>query len=159
MAALTQFSARLSRLLILLLLLITTSVVLLRYGFGIGSIALQEAMVYCHGAAFSLAFAYTLNQDEHVRVDIFYQRFSTVQKAWVNLFGIVVFALPFCLFLLYSGYRLFDNAWAIKEASSEPGGLPFVYLLKGLIPLSMLLLILELVALLKQAIAQVVRGS
>lgn len=159
MVAFTQFSARLSQLLIFLLLLITASVVLLRYGFGVGSIALQEAMVYCHGAAFSLAFAYTLNQDEHVRVDIFYQRFSKVQKAWVNLFGIVVFALPFSLFLLYSGYNFFENAWVIKEASSEPGGLPFVYLLKGLIPLSMFLLILELANQIKQAVGKVAKGS
>jgi TRAP-type mannitol/chloroaromatic compound transport system permease small subunit len=110
-------------------------------------------MTYCHGAAFLLALAYTLKHDEHVRVDIFYQRFGPVQKAWVNAIGIIVFALPFTAFLLFSGAEFFIKAWAIKEGSAEPGGLPFVYLLKGLIPLSMLLLVLELLLQLKKSLA------
>ena len=131
--------------LILLMMLTTFLVVVLRYGFGIGSIALQEAISYCHAFAFLVGAAYTLQQDEHVRVDIFYQNFSTQQKAWVNCLGIVVFLLPLCGFLLFSSWHMFVSAWEIREGSPDPGGLPFLYLFKGLVPASMVLLILQAV--------------
>jgi TRAP-type mannitol/chloroaromatic compound transport system permease small subunit len=141
MDKISQLCGKLAAVLIFLLLLICVFVVVLRYGFSMGSIALQEAMIYCHGAAFLLALAYTLQQDEHVRVDIFYQHFSPQQKAWVNALGIIFLSLPFCAFTAYFGAQFFLNALAIEEASAEAGGLAFVYLLKGLIPLSMILLL------------------
>lgn len=143
-----QWSSHISAWLLLAMMLLSCLVVLLRYGFGIGFIALQEAVNYCHGTAFLLGTAYTLQQDEHVRVDIFYQRFNATQKAWVDALGTLVFILPFASFLLYCSWSFFFNAWQIKESSPEPGGLSFLYLYKGLLPLATLLLILQAVALL-----------
>ena len=128
---------------ILVMMLITFLVVVLRYGFGIGSIALQEAISYCHAFAFLVGAAYTLQQDDHVRVDIFYQRFSHKQKAWVNTLGTLIFLLPLCGFLMVNSWHSFVSAWSIREGSPDPGGLPFLYLFKGLLPLSMGLLILQ----------------
>ncbi len=137
------WTGRLAAWVILAMMLITFLVVVLRYGFGIGSIALQEAISYCHAFAFLVGAAYTLQQDEHVRVDIFYQRFTDKQKAWVNCLGTLVFLLPLCSFLLVSSWHIFITAWEIREGSPDPGGLPFLYLFKGFLPLSMSLLILQ----------------
>lgn len=155
---LNRIALKLSAFCLLLLMLLCCTVVIMRYGFASNSIALQEAMVYCHGAAFLLAAAFTLQVDGHVRVDIFYQHFNKRQKAWVNSLGFIIFALPFIGFLLATSYFQFVDAWQIKEASPEPGGLPFVYLLKGLIPLSMLLLLLQSLLLLTGHLAAIIKA-
>lgn len=148
---LSLWSGKLVSWFILLMMIFTCLVVLLRYGLGIGSIALQEAVNYCHATAFLLGAAYTLQQDEHVRVDIFYQSFSARGKAWVNACGTIVFLIPFALFLLFTSWQFFLSAWQIREASPEPGGLPFLYLFKGLMPLAMLLLLMQALSVLGKA--------
>lgn len=129
--------------LIFAMMLISCTIVILRYGFSIGITALQESLLYLHSMAFLLGAASTLYYDEHVRVDIFYRHFNHEQKAWVNATGTLFFLLPFCLFLIYFGWQFFYAAWVFREGSAEPGGLPFVYLLKGIIPLAFILLLLQ----------------
>ena len=147
MKSLSNFSARCASWLIFSMMLLTVTTVVLRYGFNTGSIALQEMASYCHASAFLLAAAYTLRCDDHVRVDIFYAKMNPIQQAWVNALGTIFLMLPFVLFLLYVSWDYFWAAWIIKEGSAEPGGLPFIYALKFIIPLSMLLLLLEAVRL------------
>lgn len=108
-------------------------VVVLRYGFAIGSIALQESVTYMHALVFLLAAAHTLNVDEHVRVDIFYRKWSARRRAWVDLAGSLLLLLPFSLFLFAMSWGYVVDSWQRLEASPAPGGLPFVYLLKTLI--------------------------
>ena len=60
---------------------LTTCVVVLRYGFDIGSIATQETVTYMHGCVFLLGAAYALKEGAHVRVDIFYRYFSARTRA------------------------------------------------------------------------------
>lgn len=129
--------------LLLLLVLLESAVVLLRYGFDLGSIALQETVTYVHAAAFLLGAAYTLQCDKHVRVDIFYRRFSEHRKACINLFGFAVFLLPVCLFIIWQSAPYVAQAWQIREASADSGGLARVYWLKTLIPLFSALLIVQ----------------
>ena len=145
------YTGKLTGWLILLMVFLSCLIVLLRYGFAIGSIALQELLLYCHGTVFMLGAAYTLQQDEHVRVDIFYQHFSPRQKAWVNAIGTLVLLIPFCLFLLIASAWFFHAAWLMQESSSEPGGLAFVYLFKGVMPLALFLLLLQACNLLLQS--------
>ena len=121
-------------------------IVVLRYGFHIGSTALQDVLMYLHGCAFLLGAAYTLRMDDHVRVDILYRHFSTQQKAWVDASGTLFFLLPFCAFLMWFGWIFFQNAYVFKEGSAEPGGLPYVYWLKGMIPLAFVLLFLQAIS-------------
>ena len=80
--------------------LTAVSVVILRYLFSSGSIALQEAVSYLHAAVFMLAAAYTLKHDGHVRVDIIYQKLSARGRAWVDLLGTLLLLFPVCLFML-----------------------------------------------------------
>ena len=126
--------------------LLTALVVLLRYGFNIGSIAAQEAVTYMHGSLFMLGAAHALKHGDHVRVDIFYRRFSPVTQAWVNSIGTLVFLLPVCVFILGMSWDYVAESWAIRETSPEPGGIPAVFLLKTLLLLLPLLLILQGIA-------------
>lgn len=130
----------------LVMMLLTCLIVVLRYGFGIGSIALQESVLYIHAMVFMLGAAYTFKDDEHVRVDVFYRGFSPRNKAWVNIIGGLLFLMPFCAYTAYMSIDYVAASWRVLETSQEPGGLPFIYLLKTLIPLMMVMLIIQGVA-------------
>ncbi|MEJ2533593.1 MAG: TRAP transporter small permease subunit [Halioglobus sp.] len=115
--------------------LVTALVVVLRYGFNMGSIAAQEAVTYMHGTLFMLGAAYALKSGAHVRVDIFYRNFSPRATAWVNSLGGIVFLMPMCGFIFFSSLGYVAESWSIRETSPEPGGIPAVFLLKSVIPL------------------------
>lgn len=117
----------------LAMVLVQFAVVVLRYVFGIGSIMMQEAIVYMHGVLFMMAAADTLLQDEHVRVDIFYARASQQRKALINLLGCAFFVLPFCILIAYVSYDYVSMSWSVREGSRETSGIQGVYLLKSVI--------------------------
>ncbi len=127
----------------LFLVLTTFVIVVLRYIFDSGSIALQEITTYLHATIFLVGMAYTMQQDAHVRVDIFYAQFSKPVKAWVDLFGAVFLLLPFMLFISWISWQYVANSWSVLEGSREAGGLPGVFLLKSLIPVMAFLLSLQ----------------
>jgi TRAP-type mannitol/chloroaromatic compound transport system permease small subunit len=126
----------------------TFVVVVLRYAFDIGWIWMQESVTWMHAAAFMLAAAYTLNCDEHVRVDIFYREMSAGRRAWVDLLGTLLFLLPMSAFLIATSWDYVSVSWQIREGSREAGGLPYpmVPLLKTVIPITAALLVLQGVA-------------
>ena len=149
---LTQFTGHSVAWLLLVMVLVQSFVVILRYGFEIGSIALQETVTYLHACCFMLGAAFTLKMDAHVRVDILYQRFNPRQQAIVNLLGSILLLMPVCLFIFWTSIDYVQQSWSLKERSADSGGLAIVYLLKSLIPL----LALTLIA---QGIAEVARCS
>ncbi|MBV8840548.1 MAG: TRAP transporter small permease subunit [Alphaproteobacteria bacterium] len=142
----------------LAIVLIGFAVVLLRYVLGLGSIWLQESILYAHAALFLLAAAWTLKVGGHVRVDLFYANAAPRTKAWIDLAGAVLLLLPFCLAILYFSGAYVARSWAIFERSREASGLPFVYLLKTLIPLFALTLALQGVAQMIRALAVLGEG-
>ncbi len=127
----------------LFMVLLTFLVVLLRYGFDTGWIALQESVTWLHACVFMLGASYALRRDSHVRVDIFYQKFSPRGRAWVDLLGSLLLLLPVCLFIFYASWDYVAESWEIGEGSAETGGLPALYLLKSLLLLMPALLILQ----------------
>jgi len=146
-----DWSGRTVSWLTLFLVLITFVIVVLRYVFDSGSIALQEITTYLHATIFLVGMAYTLQQDAHVRVDIFYTRYSKQTKAWVNLFGALFLLLPFMLFISWISWLYIADSWSVFEGSREAGGLPGVFLLKSLI-----LVMTSLLSL--QAVTQIARN-
>ena len=128
---------------ILAMVIITFFNVVMRYGFNFGLIAIQESVVYLHSFVFMLAIAYTYKHNEHVRVDIFYSKYSQIKKAWVDLLGTLFLLLPFCIYLIFSSWQYAANSWVLLEGSREAGGLPFLYILKTLVPLMPALLLLQ----------------
>jgi len=143
----------------LLMVLVTFAVVVLRYGFDWGSIAMQESVNYLHAFVFMAGAAYTLKHDEHVRVDIFYSRLSLRGKAWVDLLGTLILLLPFCIFLIWVSLPYVLSSWQLREGSREAGGLPLVYLLKTFIPLLGVLLLLQSLGLLTRSLRQLSQNT
>lgn len=141
--AFIDWSGRTVSWLSLFLVLVTFIVVVLRYVFDSGSIALQEVTTYLHATVFLVGMAYTMQQNAHVRVDIFYARFSERTRAWVNLFGALFFLLPFMLFISWVSWEYIVDSWSVLEGSREAGGLPGVFLLKSLILVMTFLLSLQ----------------
>lgn len=145
-AAFEAINERLGRLvswLSLCMVLVTFGVVLLRYAFDLGWIWLQESATFMHAALFLVGAAYTLKHQGHVRVDIFYQRFSPRLRAWIDLFGTLLLLLPVCLFIFIISWDYVLQSWALHEGSREAGGLNGVYLLKTLILVMAGLLVLQ----------------
>jgi len=126
-----------------LMVLSMFGIVVLRYGFNIGSIALQESITYMHGLVFMLAIAHTLKTNGHVRVDILYQRWGEKGQALVNLLGTLFLLMPFCVFIIAISWDYVAASWALKEESGEAGGLPGVYLLKSTILIMTALLLIQ----------------
>ncbi|MGB5538668.1 MAG: TRAP transporter small permease subunit [Gammaproteobacteria bacterium] len=138
-----ELTGRVVSWLTLAMVAVTFTVVVLRYAFGIGSIALQESITYLHAAVFMLCAAYTLKHDAHVRVDIFYQRWSPRGRAWVDLLGTLLLLAPVCILIIVASLDYVSSSWSIHEGSREAGGLDGVYILKTAIPLMAALVLLQ----------------
>ncbi|QQX79237.1 TRAP transporter small permease subunit [Shewanella sp. KX20019] len=136
----------------LLMVLMTLAVVLLRYIFNTGATAIQEMALYLHGAVFTLAAGYTLKHDGHVRVDIFYRRFSVRGQHWVDFLGCLLFLFPVSLYITYASFDYVLASWRYGETSVEAGGLAFVYIQKSL-------LLALTVSLMLQGIVELIRLS
>ena len=141
--ALNQNIARAIRWLALAMVLVTVTIVVLRYVFEIGAIPLQESVMYMHGILFLLGIPYGVNKNTHVRVDILYARLSAQRQTLVNLVGHLIFLLPIAVFILITSWPYTLASWRVLEGSSEVGGLPAIFLLKTLIPITAILLGLQ----------------
>ena len=136
-----------------LIMLLTFAVVVMRYGFNTGelqifgwrlsSIAIDETVIYLHAALFMLASAATLKDDAHVRVDVFYRKFSSKNKSLVNIFGTLALLFPLCAVILWTSLDYVKISWQMNEHSQEADGLPYLFILKGMIPAMAGLLILQ----------------
>ena len=122
--------------------------VAMRYLFQAGSVALQELEWHLFALVFLFAGAYTLREDSHGRVDMIYRsrRIGERGRAWIDLVGIFVFLLPFCLLVIWACLPFVENSYQLGEGSPDPGGLPYRWLLKAAIPLGFTLLLLQGVA-------------
>ncbi len=127
----------------LVLVLITCYDVFTRYILNESMAALQELEWHLFAVIFLMAGAYTLIKDDHVRVDVFYSRFSEKKKAWINLLGTIFFLIPFCILVIYTSKDFVINSFRFKEMSPDAGGLPARYIIKFFIPFSFIFLLLQ----------------
>lgn len=132
----------------LLMVLVTFVIVVLRYAFDEGAIWLQESVTWMHAMVFMLGAAYTLQSEEHVRVDIFYRNMGRRGQASVNLLGVILFIFPLCVYVFLESLDYVLAAWQIREVSRDAGGLPF-----PLLPLLKSALLVMPVAVLLQGIS------
>lgn len=142
----------------LLMVLGQFAIVLLRYVFGVSSIAASESVLYLHATLFMLGAGYTLLIDGHVRVDIFYAKASARRQAAIDLFGHLFLLIPSMSLLLYWSWPSVRNAWAIMEGAISVGGIPASFLLKSLIPAFCVLLIVQSVACLLRNVLTLRKG-
>ncbi len=129
----------------LTLLMVTTIVLVLifRHGFELSAIALAESVTYMHATVFMLGSAYALKHNSHVRVDVFYQKFSARKKAWVEIFGFTFLLLPVCWFIYFYTVNTVALNWALETGSNDPGGIPYLYILMSLMLLLPITLVLQ----------------
>ncbi len=112
-----------------------------RYFFQYGNVGLQELEWHFFAIVFLLGMNYALKEDAHVRVDIFYAKFSPRTKALVNMIGTVVFIIPFAILVSTLSIDFVMEAYTSNEGSADPGGLPYRWIIKSFIPISFCLLI------------------
>tara|TARA_B100001559_G_scaffold252581_1_gene216330 strand:+ start:403 stop:879 length:477 start_codon:yes stop_codon:yes gene_type:complete len=122
------------------LVILLSSDVLLRYIFNFSTASLYELEWHVFAIIFLLGSVYTLHADEHVRVDVFYSKFSKKNKRLVNLIGNLFFLIPFGLVISYTSIPFVEDSYNILESSPDPGGLPFRFLIKSIITISFFLL-------------------
>ena len=159
--AFSEWTGRAVSWLVLILVLIIAYDVAMRYLFQSGSVALQELEWHLFALVFMLGAAYTLKHDGHVRVDIFYQSrwMNDVRRAWVNLLGTIFMLFPFCVLIIYSAWPFVLSAYNFGEGSPDPGGLPYRFLLKAVIPIAFLLITLQGLSLLLRSVQIITEQS
>jgi len=128
------------------LVLVVCFDVLTRYLFNTTSSGLVELEWHIFAVLFLLSAGYTLKNDRHVRVDVFYSLMKPKTKAWINLSGIVLALIPFSILVIYSSFPFISHSFSLSETSSDPGGLPFRWMIKSMIPLGFSALIVQAVS-------------
>ena len=117
--------------------------ILLRYIFNINFIFLQELVMYMHAFIFLFGISICLKDNSHVRIDIFYNNLDIKTQSLIDKIGFIFFIIPFCIFVMYESTSMITRSWVMLESSSEPGGLPVVYILKSSIYIFSLLILLQ----------------
>ena len=117
-----------------LMICLAFAIVVLRYGFNYGRVDMQEGVVYLHVFILSLCMGYTMRFDGHVRVDVLYNKLPEKTKAKINLAGDLLFLLPTCATIIFYSIDYVATSWYLLERSQEAAGLPFIFVLKTLVP-------------------------
>lgn len=142
----SEWTGRAISWLTLAMVLVTFTIVVMRYLFNVGNVALQESVVYMHSFVFMLGAAYTLKHDGHVRVDIFYRPLTEKKKAVINIIGTLFLLFPVSLFIFIISWEYVASSWELMEGSQEAGGLEFRYILKSALLLMPALIMIQGVA-------------
>jgi len=108
--------------------------VIMRYVFNDVSIGMQELEWHLYSTMFLLGVSYSLRHNGHVRVDLFYERLSPQTRAWIDIFGVLLFLMPFTILVGYYGIGFALESYELNEQSGDPGGLPYRWIIKSLIP-------------------------
>jgi TRAP-type mannitol/chloroaromatic compound transport system permease small subunit len=126
----------------LILLLIIVGNVITRHVFGEGYIELEEIQWHIYSAGFLLGLSYAFQADAHIRVDVVLDLLRPRLRAWLELYGLLLALLPFIVLVLWYSVPFVQLSWNLSEVSQAPGGLPYRWLIKAVLPLGFLLLLL-----------------
>lgn len=110
------------------------------------------AMIFLFGAG------YAFKHGRHVRVDLFYTKYSAKDRAWTNLVGGLFFLIPWCILIIIYAWSFAEGAWTIKESSPNPDGLPYRFVIKFAISIGIGLLLLQAIASIAESIL-ILRGE
>ena len=126
----------------LLLLIVIVANVVLRYAFGQGRVEFEEIQWHLYAAGFLLGLSHALKDDAHIRVDLMHERFGPTLKAWIELYGILLLLLPFIAVVLIFSVSFVAASYQLGEVSPSPGGLPYRWAVKAMLPLGFSFLLL-----------------
>lgn len=133
--------------------------VIFRYFFSFSKNWIIELEWHMFAMIFLLGSAYALQVEKHVRVDVFYQRFSKKAQTIINLCGSIIFLIPWCYLVIKTSTNFVSNSWYIREGSPQPGGLPARYVIKGMIVVGFVLLLIQGVSLILKYIKELQSGK
>ena len=158
---LNEITGRTVAWLVVLLVVLTFYDVIMRYLFNNGSVALQELEWHLFAIILLLGAGYTLKHREHVRVDLIYasKRLSDRHRDIIDLCGNLLFLIPFCVLIVANSIPFIETAYLAAEHSPDPGGLPYRWILKSMIPLGFILLALQALADSLELLARLVRDK
>ena len=122
--------------------LLVANNVILRYMFRIGPVSLQELEWHLLSPIALIGMCYALNQKDHVKVDIFYDKFSHRTKQLVEILTAVI-GIVIALLIVDLTMDFVARAYAVDEGSPDPGGLPHRWLLRSFIPIGFLIFALQ----------------
>jgi TRAP-type mannitol/chloroaromatic compound transport system permease small subunit len=158
-SGISEWTGKLVAWLLVAMVAVQFAVVVIRYGFDTGSIAMQQSVSFMHAALFLLAAAFTLKHDAHVRVDIFYRDWSAKGKALANLIGTLFLLFPSTIFIAVYSWEYVSFSWGFYEGSNEAGGLDGVFLVKSCIPVMAILVSIQGLAMVSQALITLLTGE
>jgi len=138
--------------LLLLLVAIVFYNVVMRYAFNDVSIGMQELEWHLYSMIFLFGIAYTLKVDGHVRVDVIYEHLSPKKRAVIDILGTLIFLWPFCFLIADYGIGFAYEAYDMGEISGDPGGLPYRWIIKGMISLSFVCVMVSSIGFMLRAI-------
>ena len=136
--------------LLLGLVILQVLIVFARYLLSINFLWLQELAIYLHAAIFMLAIAWTLMADRHVRLDVFWQRFSASQQGRINRIGTFVMLVPMMGAIFFGSMGYVRQSWSVLEGSQEVSGLPGLFVLKSLLLVMPMLVLVAAIARLRR---------
>lgn len=113
---------------------------------GFGSTPIQELEWHLHGALFLFWLGYAYVRNVHVRIDVFTANLTPRKAAWLELFGIVAFAVPYTLVALYFSYLFAATSFLQNESSSAPNGLDYRWIIKTCLFLGLALLMASVIS-------------
>jgi TRAP-type mannitol/chloroaromatic compound transport system permease small subunit len=122
------------------LILLIVSNALMRYAFSRGSVVVEELQWHIYGVCFLIGVPYAIVTNSHIRMDLFYGRFSNETKRWIEMLGILVLLLPFVTLGFLFSFEIAANAWVKSEASPLPMGLCCRWVIKGMMAFSFILI-------------------
>ena len=108
---------------VLIMVLVSAANAISRYALSIASNAWLELQWYLFSAVFLLCSGYTLLHNEHIRIDVVAASLSRRKQIWIDIFGTAFFLLPIALYMMWSSWPVFMNAWTSGEISGSAGGL------------------------------------
>ena len=130
----------------LLLLAVIVINVTARHLFSSGRVEFEELQWHLYSIGFLLGMSYAYQADSHIRVDVLHERFSPRLQAWIELYGILLFMLPFVVLVIYYAIPFVASSWELSEISQSPGGLPYRWFIKGALPFGFVLLLLAVLS-------------
>lgn len=133
--------------------------VVLRKVFSNGQITLEELQWHLYATAVMFGTAYAQVTNLHVRVDLFYHKFSPRKQAIIDILGLALLAIPFVLVVILHSYDFAYESWRVNESSASPSGLPYRWIIKSIIPLSFSMLLLSMIARILRNIETLTKGA
>ena len=125
----------------LVLLIVIVLNVTMRYLFGEGRIEFEEIQWHLYAIGFLLGLATCMSTDDHIRVSVFHDRMAPRTQAWIELYGLLLLFFPFIAMVTWFSVPFIQYSYQISEISDAPGGLPYRWAIKGVLPISMVLLL------------------